>query len=50
MCENICNIINNSAADCPILLKFRTVLGQVTLDIPRSRLQHDITYQHHKTL
>jgi len=51
-------IINNSAANCSILLKFRTDFDYVTLDVPklsrstgqRSRSQRDITYQHQKTL
>jgi len=47
-------IINNSAGDCSISLKFRTDFDHVTLDVPhiskstgqRSRSQLDITYRH----
>jgi len=53
---NIRKIINNSAADCSISLKFRTDFNYVTLEVSRTfkvnwyGSQRDITYQHRKTL
>ena len=35
-CAKIRKIINNSAGDCLISLKFRTDLDHVTLDVPRT--------------
>ena len=35
-CAKIRKIINNSAGDCSILLKFRTDFDHVTLDVPRT--------------
>jgi len=54
MRAKICQIINNSAGDCSISLKFRTDFDHVMLDVPwtcrsmgqRSMSQHNITYQH----
>jgi len=53
-CAKICKIINNSAGDWSISLKFCTNFDHVTFDVPqtlrstghRSRSQRDITYQH----
>ena len=35
-CAKIRKIINNSARDCSILLKFSTDIDHVTLDVPRT--------------
>jgi len=35
-CVKIRKIINNSAMDCLISLKFRTYFDHVTLDVPRT--------------
>jgi len=36
MCAKIRKIINNSAGDCSISLKFRTDFDHVILDVPRT--------------
>ena len=36
MCAKIRKIINISAGDCSISLKFRTDFDHVTLDVPRT--------------
>jgi len=35
-CANICKIINNSAGDCTISLKFRRYFDHVTVDVQRT--------------
>jgi len=36
MCAKICKIIDNSAGDCAISLKFRTDFDHVMLDVPKT--------------
>jgi len=36
VCANICKIIDNSAGDCLISLKFRTDFDHVMLEVPQT--------------